>query len=188
MNNINASSGHKLGQVIGDWFEEYFVYPLLQDVAKKLNLFVDSRFISRKIRGDKIQWKDIDDNYVDYDFVLELNGTKSKAGIPVAFIESFWRRGSRQSKDKARDDSGKLMPMQDTYPSARFLGIVSAGDFTGPAKELVRSRGIDLFYIPKDKIIKAFQINGLIIDYPDKTSEENKAEIVYKVLQIFTHR
>ena len=29
MVNRNASSGHKLGQLIGDWYEEYFVLPLL---------------------------------------------------------------------------------------------------------------------------------------------------------------
>jgi hypothetical protein len=30
----NASSGHKLGQLIGDWYEEYFVFPLLQEVRQ----------------------------------------------------------------------------------------------------------------------------------------------------------
>ena len=56
----------------------------------------------------KIQWKDEDGNTVDFDFVLELDGTPDSVGVPVAFVECFWRRGSRHSKDKARDDSGKL--------------------------------------------------------------------------------
>lgn len=178
MVNKNASSGHKLGQLIGDWYEEYFVFPLLQEVGKALNLFVDSRFVPRKARDAKILWSDLDGNLVDYDFVLELGGSDNMIGIPVAFVECFWRRGSRHSKDKARDDSGKLMPMRETYPTARFLGIVAAGDFTKPARELVRSRGIDLFYVPKDKIITAFQACGLIIDYPDKLPEDEKAKIV----------
>jgi len=178
MANRNASSGHKLGQLIGDWYEEYFVLPLLQEVGKALNLFVDSRFINRKAREGKILWDDLDGNSVDYDYVLELGGSDNKIGIPVAFIECFWRRGSRHSKDKARDDSGKLMPMRETYPTARFLGIVSAGDFTKPARELVRSREIDLFYVPKDKIVKAFQSCGLVMDYPDKLPEDKKAKIV----------
>ena len=176
----NASAGHKLGQLIGDWFEEYFVFPLLKELSEALGLYLDSRFIHRDARGEKIQWKDFDGNYVDYDFVLEINGTNSQIGIPVAFIESFWRRGSRHSKDKARDDSGKLLPMLDTYPSARFLGIISAGDFTNPARELVKSRGIELFYVPKEKLVKAFSDNGLIMDYPDKSPESEKALIVKK--------
>ena len=178
MANKNASSGHKLGQLIGDWYEQYFVLPLLQKVGKSLNLFVDSRFINRSAREGKILWDDLDGNFVDYDYVLELGGSDKMLGIPVAFIECFWRRGSRHSKDKARDDSGKLMPMRETYPTARFLGIVSAGDFTKPARELVRSREIDLFYVPKDKIVSAFELCDLIMDYPDKLPEDEKADIV----------
>lgn len=182
----NASSGHKLGQLVGDWFEENFVFPLLQIVAAKLNLFVDSRFVDRTARSGKILWNDVDGNAVDYDAVLELGGTEDTIGVPVAFIECFWRRGSRHSKDKARDDSGKLLPMRDTYPTARFLGIVSAGDFTNPARELVRTRGIDLFYIPKAKIVQAFGECGLTIDYPDKLPEEDKAILVKAFEDSFT--
>ncbi len=176
----NASSGHKLGQLIGDWYEEYFVLPLLQEAGRQLGLFVDSRFINRKVRESKILWNDIYGNSTDYDYVLELNGANDTLGIPVAFIECFWRRGSRHSKDKARDDSGKLVPMRDTYPTARFLGIVAAGDFTAPARELVKSREIDLFYIPKEKIVSAFSSCGLVMDYPDKLPEKEKAKIVKK--------
>jgi hypothetical protein len=173
-----SSAGHKLGQLVGDWLEEYFVQPLLKTVADQLNLFLDHRFIARKARdGDKINWADEDENEVDYDFVLEMEGTDEQKGILVAFFESFWRRGKRHSKDKARDDSGKLMPMRDTYPTVRFLGIVAGGDFSGPASELVKSRGIDLFYVPKAKIVGAFETQGLTIDYPDKTAEDKKAAL-----------
>ncbi len=133
--------------------------------------------IQRNCRGEKIIWQDVDGNNVDFDFVLELDGTTNKRGIPIAFFETFWRRGSRHSKDKARDDSGKLMPMKDTFPTARVLGIISAGDFTNPAKELVKSRGIDLFYVEKNKIISAWQKHDLVIDYHDKSSEEIKNQI-----------
>ena len=185
---MNASSGHKLGQLIGDWFEEHFVYPLLRDAGKKLDLFVDSRFVDRSVRDGKIIWVDIDGNAVDYDAVLEIGGTKDQLGIPVAFIECFWRRGSRHSKDKARDDSGKLLPMKDTYASARFLGIVSAGDFTAPARELVLTRGIDLFYIPKAKIVQSFSDCGLVMDYPDKMAESEKASLVNEFESSFDNK
>jgi len=67
--------------------------------------------------------------------------------------------------------------MSATYPTARFLGIVAAGDFTGPARELVRGYGIDLFYVPKEKVVKAFEENGLIMDYPDASPENYKQQI-----------
>ena len=172
-----ASSGHKLGQLIGDWAERYFVLPLLQKVAVELGLFLDSRFINRPARGDKILWPDVDGNRVDNDIFVELNGTPERLGIPVAFIESFWRRGSRHSKDKARDDSGKLVPMREAYPTARFLGIIAIGAFTRPAMTLVHSREIDLLYVPKDKLVNAFAKLNLVMDYPDTESEQDKQAI-----------
>jgi hypothetical protein len=138
-----ASSGHSLGQKVGDWLEEHFVMPLLQQVAKELKLYLDHRFRKRKARpGDKITWRDEDNN-----------------------------------EDKARDDSGKLMPMREMYPTARFLGIIAGGDFTGPASTLVQSRRIDLFCIPKTKIISAFEKHGILIDYPDRMLEAKKAQL-----------
>lgn len=175
--NQRASAGHKLGQLVGDWFEQHFVLPMMKEVANRLNLYLDHRFQKRKARGDKLIWHDEDGNAVDYDFVLEMDGTRNKLGVPVAFLESFWRRGSRHSKDKARDDSGKLLPMREIHPTARFLGIVAGGDFTAPARELVRSRGIDLFFVPKEKIVTAFQSLGLEMDYPDRASEESKYQL-----------
>lgn len=181
-----TSSGHRLGQLIGDWFEEYFVLPLLEHVAGQLNLFLDSRF--RADRNGRIIWHDADGNVVDYDYVLELRKKPDERGVPVAFIECFWRRGARHSKDKARDDSGKLMPMRDAYPTARFLGIVAAGDFTAPARELVRSREIDLFYIPKDKIVNAFSAHKLMMDYPDSAPETDKYAIAETFSKKFNHK
>jgi hypothetical protein len=175
--NLNASAGHKLGQLIGDWFEECFVLPLLTSVAEKLNLYLDCRFQKRSARGEKILWADEDGNSVDYDFVMELEGSDDAIGVPVAFFECFWRRGSRHSKDKARDDSGKLAPMSQVHPTARFLGIIAAGDFTQPARQLVLSRGIDLFYVPKEKVIAAFSAAKMQMDYPDRASEDEKQRL-----------
>jgi hypothetical protein len=173
----HASAGHKLGQLVGDWFEEYIVYPLLRQVGNRLKLYLDTRFRTRAARGDKILWKDEEGNRVDFDFVLELDGSDEALGIPVAFFESFWRRGARHSKDKARDDIGKLLPMRQAYPTARFLGIIAGGDFTAPARELVQNRHIDLFYVPKAKILTAFERCKLLIDYPDRSPESEKAKL-----------
>lgn len=108
---------------------------------------------------------------------MELGGSDDCLGVPVAFFECFWRRGARHSKDKARDDSGKLMPMRETYPTARFLGIVASGEFTGPAREMIASRKIDLFYLPKQKVIECFRTLDMLMDYDDKASEGFKAQV-----------
>ena len=175
--NVNASAGHKLGQLVGDWFEECFVLPLLTDVADGLRLYLDHRFRIRPARGEKILWTDEEGNSVDYDFVMELEGSDDAIGVPVAFFECFWRRGSRHSKDKARDDSGKLAPMSQVHPTARFLGIIAAGDFTQPARQLVLSRRIDLLYVPKDKVVAAFSALGMQMEYPDRAPEEEKQRL-----------
>ena len=55
-----ASSGHLLGQLIGDWWERYVLLPMLQAIAIELDMFADNRYIKRTCRGDKIHWKDYD--------------------------------------------------------------------------------------------------------------------------------
>jgi hypothetical protein len=181
-----SSAGHKLGQIVGDWWETQVIFPLLGEVALELGLFLDNRIVERDCRQGKIQWSDSEGNYVDYDYVLEIGGTKVSKGIPVAFIESFWRRGARHSKDKARDDTNKLLPMRENYPTARFLAIAACGEFTEPAREYVRSRNVELFFISKEKIINAFQSNGLEIDYPDSYPEDKKNRLVRDLESRFT--
>ncbi len=51
--NANASAGHKLGQLVGDWFEEYVVLPLLTSVADGLGLYLDHRFRVRPARSER---------------------------------------------------------------------------------------------------------------------------------------
>lgn len=173
-----SSAGHRLGQIVGDWWETKVIYPLLLDVATSLDLFLDNRIVSRSCRTDKVQWDDVEGNFVDYDYVLELGGTSQTKGVPVAFLESFWRRGARHSKDKARDDTNKLLPMRDTYPTARFLAIAACGEFTEPAREYVRSRSVELFFISKEKIVEAFESIGASIDYADTLPEKKKMALV----------
>lgn len=173
-----SSAGHRLGQLVGDWWETRVIYPLLGEVADSLKLFLDNKSVARTCRSDKVHWADLEGNFVDYDYVLELGGTSSAKGIPVAFLESFWRRGARHSKDKARDDTNKLLPMRDTYPTARFLAIAACGEFTEPARDYVRSRSVELFFISKEKIVEAFQTIGATIDYPDSLAEDSKMALV----------
>jgi len=68
--------------------------------------------------------------------------------------------------------------MRSTYPTARVLGIIGAGEFTEPAREYVASRNVDLLYVPKDKIIAAWRGEGVEVDYPDRISEAEKNKLV----------
>jgi len=149
-----SSSGHKLGQLIGDWYEKNIAAVVFESVAEDLGLYLDHRFKERSCRGGKILWDDLEGNSVDYDFVIELGGNDSMHGVPIAFFETFWRRGARHSKDKARDDSGKLLPMRGTYPTARVLGIVSAGDFTNLRKSMFNLGGLIYFSFRKITLLK----------------------------------
>lgn len=173
-----ASAGHKLGQIVGDWWEEHVVLTLLNEVGSDLDLFIDNRFVERTCRDKKIVWPDYDDNNVDYDYAIELGGTKETKGMPVGFVECFWRRGARHSKDKARDDTNKLLPMRETYPTARMLAIAACGEFTEPARDYVRSRGVELFFVAKSNIIQAFKAEGFTIDYADNLPEQDKLNLV----------
>jgi hypothetical protein len=180
------SAGHRLGQIVGDWWETQVIYPLLLEVAKSLNLYLDNRVVQRDCRSAKVQWEDADGNNVDYDYVLEIGGTSEKKGVPVAFLESFWRGEARHSKDKARDDTTKLLPMRGKYPTARFLAIAACGEFTAPAREYVRSRDVELFFVSKSNIIKAFAEHGLNIDYADSLPEDEKNKLAQNLERNFT--
>jgi hypothetical protein len=76
--------------------------------------------------------------------------------------------------------------MRNTYPTARFLGILALGDFTAPAKQYVSGRDIKLFYVPKEKAVSAFKSNKFTIDYPDKLTEPDKLKLVEAFEKGFT--
>lgn len=178
-----ASAAHQLGQIVGNWYEEHVAGPVLAQIAENLDLYCDSRFINRSCRGERVIWADSAGNEVDYDFVFELDGSEDVRGQPVAIFETFWRRYKKHSKDKARDDCGKLRVMRDTYVTVRHLGIFAAGDFTKPAQEFVSSQDIDLFYTPKQCIVSAWAEHDLEIEYVDVASEPQKQAVVDRVLE-----
>ena len=110
----NASAGHKLGQLIGDWFEEYFVLPLLTSVADGLRLYLDHRFRDRPARGEKILWSDEEGNSVDYDFVMELGRLGRRDGgargvfrvLLAARLAAFQGQGSRRQRQACAHEPG----------------------------------------------------------------------------------
>ncbi len=76
--------------------------------------------------------------------------------------------------------------MLDTYPTARFAAIAACGEFTEPARDYVRSRNVNLFFVPKSNIISAFSEFGLQIDYLDSAAEDEKRIIAQALQDQFT--
>ncbi|PYU96302.1 MAG: hypothetical protein DMG25_02190, partial [Acidobacteria bacterium] len=63
----------------------------------------------------------------DLDYVLERGGTEDTLGVPIAFIESAWRRYTKHSKNKAQEIEAAVMPIALTFARHQpFCGAVVA--------------------------------------------------------------
>ena len=109
------SLAHRWGQIIGDGFE-MFVRSILEEVAQRHGLYLDFKR-PRSVRGGqgKVTWQDGYGNKHDLDYVLERGGTEEKLGVPVAFIESAWRRYTKHSKNKVQEVEAAVMPVALTF-------------------------------------------------------------------------
>jgi hypothetical protein len=163
------SPAHKFGQIIGDVLEAA-IGPLLKDFATKHNLYLDKKGPRPARSGSKVSWTDLYGNTHDLDFVLERNGTDSKIGIPVAFIETAWRRYTKHSRNKAQEIQGAIMPLAETHKNtAPFKGAVLAGVFTEGAITQLKSLGFTVLYFPYENIVKAFGTVGIDASFDEDT-------------------
>ena len=128
--NMAQSLSHKFGQIIGDLLEAG-LEPHLQRFAKKHKLYLDKKGKRKARPGQKVSWEDDNHNKHDLDFVLERGGTDEKLGMPVAFIETAWRRYTKHSRNKAQEIQGAILPLAFKYKNlSPFMGVVLAGEFT----------------------------------------------------------
>lgn len=175
-----TSPGHKLGQMIGNLFEEIFS-SRLQRIADDLGFYLDKKGLRPGVRGSrkKVTWTDKQGNEHDLDYVFEKGGTKNRRGDPVAFIELAWRRYTKHSRNKAGEIEGALIHLGQTYPeTCGFLGAILGGEFTEGAINQLESRGITILYIPYGRIVKSFSTKGVNLDYPEDVSSEEKRELI----------
>ncbi len=150
------SPAHKWGQIIGDFLEEVFANELSK-FARKYKLYLDTQGVRPARPGKKVSWVDSFENTHDLDFVLERNGTKTKIGDPVAFIESAWRRYTKHSRNKAQEIQGAILPLVATHRNfAPFIGVMLAGEFTSGALNQLKSLGFNVLHFPYDLILKRF--------------------------------
>lgn len=165
------SLSHKFGQIIGDLLE-LALEPQLQKFAKKHKLYLDKKGVREARSGKKVTWTDAKENKHDLDFVLERGGTENKIGVPVAFIESAWRRYTKHSKNKAQEIQSAVLPLANKYKSySPFVGVVLAGVFTEGALSQLKSLGFGVLYFHYESVIEAFAKFGIDAAFDEKTAE-----------------
>lgn len=166
------SLSHKFGQIIGDLLE-LAIEPHLRKFAKRNKLYLDRKGIRPTRKGKKLSWIDSKENSHDLDFVLERGGTDETLGVPVAFVETAWRRYTKHSRNKAQEIQGAILPLAEKYKnSSPFIGVVLAGEFTSGALTQLKSSGFSVLFFSYATVIKAFTKFGIDADFDESTSEK----------------
>lgn len=174
------SFSHKWGQIVGNIIQE-FVIEIFQQFANEQGLYLDYQKKRNVRKTKKVSWQDRYGNFHDLDYVLERGGTEDTLGLPVAFIETAWRRYTKHSKNKAQEIESALLPLSETYSHLNpFLGVILAGVFTPAALTQLESKCFIILYIEYDNIIKAFASANINASFDEKTSE---AEFQNKIAQ-----
>jgi hypothetical protein len=173
---MGKSPSHQFGQVIA-WVLETSIEPVLRDIARKHNLYLDVKGKRKARHGrKKIVWQDHYGNAHDLDFVLERGGTDDRVGTPVAFIEAAWRRYTKHSRNKAQEIQGAVMPLRATHAEcAPFIGVVLAGVYTSGALRQLESLGFELLYFPYDKVVQVFGRFGIDAAFEENTPDSEFA-------------
>lgn len=178
-----TSAGHKLGQLIGDYFEDFFSARLTELAEELGNYYCDRKGPRPRVRGNKkkLTWEDENGNSHDLDYVFEKNGSYTKKGEPAAFVELAWRRYTKHSKNKAGEIEAALLPLRRTYKTTcNFTGVILAGEFTDGALKQLESNGIRVLYIPYVKLVSAFLTKGIDLNYPENATNGLKQDLVEK--------
>ena len=108
-----TSPGHKLGQLIGNFFEELSAQKLIE-FSEKHGLYCDRRGLRPNVRDRKrkVTWTDSSGNNHDLDYVIEKSGSADEKGSPLAFIELAWRRYTKHSRNKTGEIEGALLHLR----------------------------------------------------------------------------
>lgn len=167
------SFSHKFGQIIGDLLE-LAIEPHLRKFAKGNNLYLDKKGVRTARKGKKLSWVDGKENSHDLDFVLERGGTENLIGVPVAFIETAWRRYTKHSRNKSQEIQGAILPLAEKHRnSSPFIGVVLAGEFTAGSLTQLKSSGFCVLYFSYDTVIRAFRKFEIDADFDESTSEKD---------------
>lgn len=165
--------------MVGVLLERLFAHDLIA-LSERHGYYCDRRGLRPKVRGraKKVTWTDADGNAHDLDFVIERDGSVDHRGLPVAFIETAWRRYTRHSRAKTGEIEGALLHLRQTYPTCRFLGVILAGAYSLGGKTQLTSHEIAVLHIPFEALATAFRQRGVDLSYPEKASAEEKQAVI----------
>ncbi|MBN4006171.1 hypothetical protein [Nostoc sp. LPT] len=173
------SLSHKWGQILGNLIQE-FICETLQQLADEHGFYLDYQKKRKARISKKVSWQDRYGNSHDLDYVLERGGTEETLGLPVAFIETAWRRYTKHSRNKVQEIEGALIPLANTYSQLNpFLGAILAGVFTQGALDQLESKGFKILYLKYENIVKSFTSVGINASFNESTLEsefQNKIE------------
>ncbi len=184
---LATSAGHKLGQTIGNYVQDFLITLMdsdLERLAKENNLYCDRQGLRPGVRGGKkkVVWTDKDGNEHAMDYVLERNATQERRGDPVAFIEIAWRRYTKHSRNKSGEIEGALLHLRDTYKATcSFVGAVLAGEYTDGGIQQLRSHNIRVLHIPYNVVIDTFSIKGINLDYDEDANDDIKQALQQRI-------
>lgn len=196
-----TSYSHKLGELIGDFFEDSIIQYLNPIVSKK-GYYLDYKH-PRSARNGKreVLGTDSEGNTHKLDIVIEKGGSETQMGKPIAFIEMAWRRYVKHSKAKVQEIAGAIMPLVRTYhQQAPFYAAVLSGEFTDNAINQLKSQGFYVLYFTYEEMANIFATAGISILWEEDSNEsvmkkiatkiESLSKPKYKALQksFFTHQ
>lgn len=163
------SPSHQWGQTIGTVVENGIV-PILCNIARQHNVYLDSQGYRPARSGRKVTWTDRFGNTHDLDYVFERDGTHLQRGTPAGFVEVAWRRYTKHSRNKAQEIQGAIRPLVETYhEQGPFMAAIIAGEFTSQALTQLESLGFKILYFPYDDVIEAFETVEIDAAYVEST-------------------
>lgn len=111
--------------------------------------------------------------------MLERNGSDTRQGEPVAFIETAWRRYTKHSRNKAQEIQGAILPLCETHTfAAPFVGVVLAGEFSPDTLTQLRSHQFQVLHFSYKSVLEVFHRYGIDAGSTEATPD---AEFVRKV-------
>lgn len=152
------SPSHRLGELIGDFFEESII-EYLKPLVDKKGFYLDYRH-PRKARngGKEVVGIDEEGNKHKLDIVIEMDGSEDKMGNPKAFIEIAWRRYTKHSKAKAQEISGAILPLVKAHrQNCPFYAAVLSGEFTQNSIMQLESQGFYVVHIPYEDMCQLYK-------------------------------
>lgn len=176
------SYSHKLGELIGDFFESSIIQ-YLNPIVTKQGYYLDYKH-PRSARDGKreVIGTDSDGNHHKLDIVIEDGGSDSVIGKPVAFIEMAWRRYVKHSKAKVQEIAGAIMPLVRTYhQQAPFYAAVLSGEFTENALQQLTSQGFYVIHFSYKDMIDIFSSVNISIVWEEDSNESVMKRIAHKI-------